>query len=97
MVLVELVNFLQLQLCLVQDNLLCALVETPLYGVLEVIRVSLQTVELRYKNVERYGPILGNSFYSHEIYHRIYDYVYPLIYDPEWIWTCYGKVIMLIE
>ena len=83
MVLVELVNFLQLQLSLAQDNLLCASVETPVYGVLEVIRVSLETVELRYKNVKRCGPILGNSFYSHEIYHRTYDYVYPLIYDLE--------------
>ena len=48
MVLVELVNLLQLQLSLAQDNLLCASVETPVYGVLEVIRVSLETVDLRY-------------------------------------------------
>lgn len=57
MVLVELINFLQLQLSLAQDDLFHASVETPVYGVLEVIRVSLETVELRYKNVKRCGPI----------------------------------------
>ena len=48
MVLVELINFLQLQLSLAQDDLLRASVDTPVYGVLEVIRVSLETVDLRY-------------------------------------------------
>ena len=48
MVLAELINFLQLQLSLAQDDLLHASVETPVYGVLEVIRVSLQAVDLRY-------------------------------------------------
>ena len=47
-VLVELTNFLQLQLSLAQDDLFHASVETPVYGVLEVIRVSLETVDLRY-------------------------------------------------
>lgn len=47
-VLVELMNFLQLQLSLAQNDLLHASVETPVYGVLEVIRVSLETVDLRY-------------------------------------------------
>ena len=51
MVLVELMNFLQLQLSLAQNDLLCASVETPVYGVLEVIRVSLETVDLRYNSV----------------------------------------------
>lgn len=49
MALVELINVLQLQLSLAQGDLLHASVETPVYGVLEVIRVSLETVELRYK------------------------------------------------
>ena len=47
MVIVELMNFLQLQLSLAQNDLLRASVETPIYGVLEVIRVSLETVDLR--------------------------------------------------
>lgn len=51
MVLAELISFLQLQLSLAQDDLLQASVETPVYGVLEVIRVSLETVNLRYKNI----------------------------------------------
>lgn len=46
-VLAELMNFLQLQLSLAQDDLLHASVETPVYGVLEVIRVSLEAVDLR--------------------------------------------------
>jgi len=71
-VLIEIINFLQLQLSLVQDNPLYASVETPVYGVLEVIRVSLETMELRYENFKRYGPILGNSAFHSGIYHRIY-------------------------
>ena len=51
MVLVELMNFLQLQLSLAQHDLLHASVETPVYGVLEVIRVGLETVDLRYNNI----------------------------------------------
>ena len=51
MVLVDLINFLQLQLSLAQDDLLHASVETPVYGVLEVIRVSLETVDLRYNKI----------------------------------------------
>ena len=51
MVLVELMNFLRLQLCLAQNDLLYASVETPVYGVIEVIRVSLETVDLRYNMI----------------------------------------------
>ena len=58
-VLTELINFLQLQLSLAQDDLLHASVETPVYGVLEVIRVSLEAVDLRYdvSNQVYYGKV----------------------------------------
>ena len=58
-VLTELINFLQLQLSLAQDDLLHASVETPVYGVLEVIRVSLEAVDLRYDvcNQVYYGKV----------------------------------------
>jgi len=46
-VIAELVNFLQLQLSLAEHNLLQASVETPVYGVMEVIRIGLECVELK--------------------------------------------------
>ena len=46
-VIAELMNFLQLQLSLAEHNLLQASVETPVYGVLEVIRIGLECVDLK--------------------------------------------------
>ena len=47
-VITELMSFLQLQLSLAEYNLLQASVETPVYGVMEVIRIGLECVELKY-------------------------------------------------
>jgi len=46
-VVAELMNYLQLQLSLAEHNLLQASVETPVYGVMEVIRIGLECVELK--------------------------------------------------
>ena len=63
-VLIELINFLQLQLSLAQDNLLRASVETPVYGILEVIRVSLEPVDLRYSGyMVKCNLYCSKSFY----------------------------------
>ena len=46
-VIAELMYFLQLQLSLADHNLLRASVETPVYGVMEVIRIGLECVDLK--------------------------------------------------
>ena len=46
-VIAELMSFLQLQLSLAEYILLQASVETPVYGVMEVIRIGLECVELK--------------------------------------------------
>ena len=43
----ELMSFLPLQFSLAEYNLLQASVETPVYGVMEVIRIGLECVELK--------------------------------------------------